>query len=58
MILIVLLWIFAGLAAFMASIICLFRRSSVNDKFIGLIIALLLGPFYWFYFIFNKAYCN
>jgi hypothetical protein len=53
-----LLWIFAGLAAFMASIICLFRRSTINDKVIGIILALLFGPFYWFYFTLNKAYCN
>jgi hypothetical protein len=58
MIFFALLWIFAGLAAFMASIICFFRKSTVSDKFIGFILAAFFGPLYWFYFAFNKAYCN
>jgi hypothetical protein len=57
-ILFILLWIIAGFAAFMASIICLFRKSSISDKFLGLLLALLFGPFYWIYFMYNNAYCN
>ena len=47
-----------GIAAFMASIICLFYKSSTGDKIIGFLLALFFGPFYWLYFIYNKSYCN
>lgn len=51
-------WIIAGLLAFLASIICFGFNGSVSDKFLGVLIVLLIGPFYWFYFIYNSNYCT
>jgi uncharacterized protein YqhQ len=51
-------WIIAGVTAFFASLICFGFNGSTSDKFLGLIILLILGPFYWFYFIFNSSYCT
>ena len=51
-------WIIAGLIAFLASIICFGFNGSVSDKFLGVLIVLIIGPFYWFYFIYNSNYCT
>lgn len=50
-------WIIAGLLAFLASIICFGYNGSISDKFLGVLIVLLIGPFYWIYFIYNSNYC-
>jgi len=55
---IVLIWILLGIAAFFASLICFVKEGSQNDKWIGLLVSIVLGPFYWFYFIFNRGYCS
>jgi len=52
------IWIIAGVIAFLASLICFGFNGSITDKFLGLIIVLILGPFYWFYYIFNSSYCT
>ena len=52
------IWIIAGIIAFLASLICFGYNGSTTDKFLGLIIVLILGPFYWFYYIFNSSYCT
>lgn len=51
-------WLITGLIAFLASIICFGFNGSITDKFLGVVIVLLVGPFYWFYFIFNSNYCT
>jgi len=53
-----LIWIFAGLAAFIMSLICFGYSGTSGDKFIGFIIAFLVGPFYWLYYMSNTAYCR
>jgi hypothetical protein len=53
-----LIWFIGGLLAFIASIVCLFYQGSVTDKAIGVILALILGPFYWLYYIYNLNYCT
>jgi hypothetical protein len=53
-----LVWIFAGLAAFFASIMCLFYNSSDGDKIIGLLLSLFTGPFYWLFYIYKTSYCT
>lgn len=53
-----LIWIIAGIAAFIAGIVCLFYRASMQDKIIGLIFGIIAGPFYWIYYIYNMNYCN
>jgi len=54
----VIVWFFAGLAGFVASLVCLAFYGSATSKALGVIIALLFGPFYWLYFIFNSKYCT
>lgn len=51
-------WFITGFIAFLASIICFGFNGSIADKFLGVIIVLIIGPFYWFYFIFNSNYCT
>ena len=51
-------WIIAGIGAFIAGIVCLFYRASIQDKIIGLIFGIIAGPFYWIYYIYNLNYCN
>jgi len=51
-------WIIAGLLGFLASIICFGFNGSVSDKFLGVLIVLIVGPFYWLYFIYNSNYCT
>jgi hypothetical protein len=53
-----LIWIVSGAIAFVMSIICFFYDSTMDQKIIGLLLAILLGPFYWFYYIYNTSYCN
>lgn len=52
------IWFIVGLLAFIVSLVCFGFNGSIGDKFLGLIVALIIGPFYWFYFIFNDNYCT
>ncbi len=55
----VVIWSLLGLAAFITSLICFgFRSSSLDQKVLGLLVAIILGPFYWLYFYFAKDYCR
>jgi hypothetical protein len=59
LILIIIIWWIGGLTAFLTSIICFAFYGTMTDKFLGLLISLILGPFYWLYFIFNNTgYCS
>ena len=54
-----LIWVFTGILAFLTSLICFAFNGTMSDKFLGLIVALVIGPFYWLYFIFNNTgYCS
>ena len=55
---IVLIWWVAGVVGFLMSIVCCFYNGSTSDKFLGILIAWVLGPFYWLFFIYNSSYCN
>ena len=55
----VLVWMFAGVAALITSIICITKTSAApNDNLVGLLLALFFGPFYWIYFIAKTGYCT
>ena len=54
----VLIWAIMGIAAFIASLVCFGRSGTVGEKFLGLILAFFLGPFYWLYFFLNPDYCR
>lgn len=52
------LWIIAGLAAFVMSILCFAYSGSVIEKIGGFAISILFGPFYWIYYAFMSNYCK
>jgi hypothetical protein len=52
------IWIIAGIIAFIASLICFGYYGSTTDKFLGLLLVLVIGPFYWLFFLFNSKYCT
>jgi hypothetical protein len=58
LLIVMLIWMISGGIAFIMSIVCFFYDSSLNEKVIGLLLALLVGPFYWLYYVYNSAYCN
>jgi hypothetical protein len=51
------LWVLAGLSAAVMSLVCFGYKGSTGDKTIGLLLAIVMGPFYWFFYAFNSAYC-
>lgn len=54
----VLVWIVAGLAGFITSLVCFGKSGTIAEKIIGVLLAVFFGPFYWLYFIFAKSYCS
>ena len=55
---IVILWLLAGIAAFIWSLVCFGRSGTMAQKIIGLLLSMFLGPFYWIYFYVSKDYCR
>jgi len=54
-----LLWVLAGIAAFITSIVCFGKSGTTSQHAIGLILAFLFGPFYWiYYFAAKNSYCR
>ena len=58
LLLIMIIWIFGGLAGFITSIVCLFYNSKVEEKVIGLLASIIIGPFFWLYYIYSETYCS
>jgi len=55
----VVVWSVIGLAAFFMSVVCFTRAGSTGaQNLIGLFLALLLGPFYWLYYLGSDSYCK
>jgi hypothetical protein len=54
----IILWFIIGFIAFITSILCFLRSGTICEKIIGLILAILLGPFYFIFFIFRDGYCE
>ncbi len=52
------IWMIIGIIAFITSIICFGYSGSMTEKVIGLLLALIFGPFYFLYFYLNKNYCG
>lgn len=53
-----LIWIIAGLIAFVMSILCFAYDGTTVEKILGLILAFIFGPFYWIYYFASKSYCK
>ncbi len=51
-------WTLFGFAAFIMSIVCFGYSGSTSEKFIGLLLAFFLGPFYFIFYGVNKNYCR
>lgn len=52
------LWAIVGIAAFIMSIVCFGRSGTTSQHVVGLVLAILFGPFYWIYYYVAKGYCG
>ena len=52
------LWILVGFIAFIMSIVCFGRSGTTEQHILGLLLAILFGPFYWIYYGMSKTYCG
>lgn len=56
--LVMFIWTIVGIAAFIMSIVCFGRSGTTGQHVIGLVLAVLFGPFYWIYYYVGKGYCR
>lgn len=52
------LWILFGLVGFVMSLICFGYSGSLGEKILGIVIALVLGPWYFLYYFSSGSYCK
>lgn len=52
------LWIAAGIAAFVMSIMCFGKSGTGAQHIIGVLLAIFFGPFYWIYYFAVASYCR
>lgn len=52
------LWLLFGLIGFVMSLICFGYSGSTGEKILGIVIALLLGPWYFLYYFSSGSYCK
>lgn len=52
-----LIWVISGISAFIMSLVCFGYKGSAGEKFIGLLLSVFFGPFYWIYYAVNGSYC-
>ena len=53
-----LLWFITGLLGWLMSIYCFKYNKTKIENVVGVLIAILLGPFYWLYYIYMQNYCG
>lgn len=58
MLLFVITWMLAGIAALIMSIVCFGFSGTMPEKVIGLVLAFFLGPLYFIFYAVNKNYCQ
>ena len=51
-------WGVVGFIAFVYSIVCFGRSGTTGQHILGLVLAILFGPFYFIYYGVSKSYCN
>lgn len=56
--LIYVIWGISALSAFIMSIVCFGYKGSIGDKALGLLLAFVLGPFYWILYAYSPQYCT
>ena len=54
----IILWMILGFIAFIWSLVCFGRSGTTSQHVIGLVIAVLFGPFYWIYKYVVPDYCR
>ena len=54
----VIVWILAGIGAFVYSLYCFTKSGTTAEKILGLFLAMIAGPFYFIYVAVYKAYCR
>ena len=52
------IWIITGIISLLYSLLCFGYDSTLTEKIIGFLIALITGPFYFIYYSYNKNYCK
>lgn len=55
---IVIIWVLAGIAAFIFSLYCFSKSGTTVEKVLGVLLAVILGPFYFVYAATYQAYCR
>lgn len=50
-------WVLFGLAGFVMSLWCIGFTGNAGEKMIGVLISIILGPWYWLYFYSVPSYC-
>lgn len=51
------IWLIMGILGWIMSIYC-FKNKGKTENVLGLLIATLLGPFFWLYYIYMDNYCG
>ena len=51
-------WSLVGFIAFITSVVCIFKNSTVLENVFGLLLSIFLGPLYFFYFFLSASYCS
>jgi hypothetical protein len=51
-------WVLLGLIAFVWSLYCFKKSGSTEQKVLGFLLAIFLGPLFFIYFRFSKNYCK
>jgi hypothetical protein len=52
------IWAGFGILAFFLSLVCLGFSGTIFEKVFGIVLALLLGPFYFVYYYMSSTYCK
>lgn len=58
MVMVTVVWVALGIAAFVMSLLCFGRSGSMTEKIFGFLLSVFFGPFYWVYFMVMKKYCR
>jgi hypothetical protein len=56
--LITFVWVMIGLVAFLWSIYCFGKTGTIFQKIIGIIMAMFMGPLFFFYYRYSPTYCK
>jgi hypothetical protein len=52
------IWIMLGLIAFIWSIYCFGKTGTIFQKMVGIIMAMFMGPLFFFYYRYSPTYCK